>query len=89
MKMDGTFWINRHVFVLEQELQDLQDCMNGCITSNAMGWNLTCITKLLYLFLIYHMDVRNIVSQDITYLYMESNLTRYWTIMVATMDTRS
>ena len=67
---------------------DLQDCMNGWITSNAMGWNLTCIIQLLYLFPIYHMDVRNIVCQDITYLYMDSNLTSYWTIMMATMDTR-
>jgi hypothetical protein len=38
---------------------------------------------LLYLFPIYHMDVRNIVCQDITYLYTYSNLTSYWRIMMA------
>ena len=42
-----------------------------------------CIIKLLYLFPIYHMDVRNIVCHDTTNLYMYSNLTSYWTMMMA------
>ena len=47
-----------------------------------MQWDGIChVLFLLYLFPIYHMDVRNIVCQDITYLYMYSNLTSYWTMM--------
>jgi hypothetical protein len=72
--------VNRNVFLLKQEYRFTR--LYGYITSNAMGWNLPCIIKLPYLFPIYNMDVTNIVYQDSTYLYMYSNLTSYWTILM-------
>ena len=56
---------------------------NGIYNNNNKIFILPCIIKLpyRYLFPIYHKDVRNIVCHDVTNLYINSNLTSYWTMM--------
>ena len=63
--------INRIVFLLKQ------DGLKDCVQLDGV-----CHVLLNCLFQIYYMDVRNIVCQDITYLYMYSTLTSYWEVMV-------
>ena len=80
MKMDGSFWINRNVFLLKQECRFTR--LYGYIESNAMGWNLLCIIFAKLVSNLPYGCQEHCMSRYYIPLY-NSYLTSYWTMMMA------